>query len=208
MAAGALSPETLARTLGIVAGAIGVAACGLVRDAGRKLQPELWRSWGGSPSVRRLRWSENDVGRLQRLHERLSGLVGWTLPSREDELADANAADERYEEALGVVRSRTRDQSRFRLLFAENVDYGFRRNMLGVRTTALIIAVAALVTGVIAALLTDGAGWTRWAIAAGVSFGCGLYWWHVVTPDWVRRTAESYADRLLEAVDELAQPGE
>src|SRR4051812_42766004 len=60
LAAGALSPESLARTFGIAAGAIGVAVCGLVRDAGRKLQPRLWQSWGGSPSVRRLRWREND----------------------------------------------------------------------------------------------------------------------------------------------------
>src|SRR6266508_3308648 len=56
LGASALSPETTVRLLGVALGAIGLAVCGLVRDHGRQIEPDLWASWGGNPTLRRLRW--------------------------------------------------------------------------------------------------------------------------------------------------------
>jgi hypothetical protein len=47
------------------------------------------------------------------------------------------------------------------------------------------------------------ARWARWGVSCGISAVLLVYWWRIVTPEWVRRAAELYADRLLEAVETL-----
>lgn len=103
-----------------------------------------------------------------------------------------------------MLRERTRDTGRFRLVFAENMEYGFRRNALGLRPIALAIAAVGLMLSI--ALLIWGSGdqaarWTRWGIAGAISIASILYWSRIVTPGWVRRAADLYATRLLEAVE-------
>lgn len=105
-----------------------------------------------------------------------------------------------------MLRERTRDTSRFRLVFAENMEYGFRRNALGLRPFALVIAGIALLISVGVLIWGHGdqaARWTRWGISAAISSISIFYWWRIVTPEWVRRPAELYADRLIEAVEAL-----
>jgi hypothetical protein len=195
------------RGLGVAAGALALVMCGLVRDRGRRLEPGLWASWGGSPTVRRLRWRDaDDPEPVSRLHARLNPILDESLPDAQTESRNNDAADRRYDEAVAVLRERTRDAVRFRLLFAENMEYGFRRNSLGLRPFALAIAAIALVLAV--ALFVWGGGnatsrLIRWGISAGISAALFSYWWRIVTPDWVRLAAELYADRLIEAIDTL-----
>jgi hypothetical protein len=92
----------------------------------------------------------------RRLHERLSPLLSHPSPTAAEEAADPHAADRRYREAVGALRERTRDRSRFGLLLAENIDYGFRRNCLGLRPYALIVAAGCL-------LVMAGRRGTAWA---------------------------------------------
>jgi hypothetical protein len=195
------------RLVGLALGAIGLAVCGLVRDRGRQIEPDLWASWGGNPTVRRLRWRDaDDEEAVRRLHARLNALLDHPLPDARAEADDPTTADRRYGEAVAVLRERTRDTSRFRLVFAENMEYGFRRNALALRPVALIIACLALAISV--AMLIWGHGdqaerWARWGIAAAISVASIFYWWRIVTSEWVRRPAELYTDRLLEAVEAL-----
>jgi hypothetical protein len=64
------------------------------------------------------------------------------------------------------------------------------------------MAVAGAVLGVSAALLAVGGGEPRFYTGGAVAL-VALVWWWRVRPDWVRRAAELYADRLLEAVETL-----
>lgn len=182
--------------------------CGLVRDRGRQLEPRLWASWGGSPTVRRLRWRDaDDPESIRRLHARLNPILDEPLPDAQAEVANEAAADRHYDEAVAVLRERTRDPARFRLIFAENMEYGFRRNSLGLRPFAVGIAATGLTVSVVLFIWGGGdetSRWTRWGISGGVSAGLLFYWWRIVTPDWVRLAAELYADRLIEAIDTLA----
>jgi hypothetical protein len=130
--------------------------------------------------------------------------LGHQLPDADSEREDPPSADLAYEDACRSLRARTRDRKRFKLLFEENVDYGFRRNSLGIRPFALGISAAATTASLVLVGVEHDA-WGRWAICAGVSAMCGLYWLIFVRPEWVRDAANAYADRLVEALDVLAE---
>jgi hypothetical protein len=119
-------------------------------------------------------------------------------------MQDPEAADRRYEEAVASLRDLTRNTTRFRLVFAENVEYGFRRNSLGLRKIALAVAVLAFALSVAMLAVHGGEGqWVQWGISVAISLAASVYWWRVVNPLWVRAAAEVYADRLLEAANTL-----
>ena len=128
------------------------------------------------------------------------------LPNAREEEDDPEDADHRYGEAVAVLRERTRDAKRFRLVFDENAEYGFRRNALGLRSLALIIAGAVFCLSVIFFAASDvslASRSERWATTAVLAVGLLLYWLRVANEDWVRRSAERYADRLFEAIESL-----
>jgi len=195
----------------IVIGAAGLVVTGLVRDRGRALEPGLWRSWDGAPTTQRLRWAGAlDKAAVAARHEQLQQLTGRQLPDGAAEASDPPGADARYAEAVGILRQRTRDPDKFRVLFSENCDYGFRRNSLGLKAFALPLAVLAGLAS--AAVLVEGVGESgfdagRWILALVVSVVLAGYWALIVKPQWVHRSAERYTDRLFEELAGLTAPG-
>ncbi len=209
LGAAAFSPQDAVRIGGLALGVIGLTACGIVRDRGRRLQPALWESWGGSPTTRRLRWRDTPDSRtVARLHERVEAALGQRLPTEDEEERDPADADRRYEEAVSALRERTRDKGRFPLVFEENMEYGFRRNSLGLRSIGGVVAATALIAS-ITLLIVDAGGaasrFGRWGTSAALALALLIFWWRAATPDWVRRAAEIYADRLFEAVHNLSR---
>lgn len=204
---GLLAPSELAKLGTTAVAASLLLASQLARDAGRRLQPRLWESWGGPPTVARLRHrGAQDVHRVERLHGRFEEALGARLPTRSEESAHPRRADAAYEDAVADLRNRTRDRSSFPLVFEENADYGFRRNMLGLRPWAIALALAVLATCAIALALSTGTFAERlraWGWPAGVAIVAALVWWRAITPAWVKLTADAYADRLFEALDTL-----
>ena len=198
---------------------IGSALVGLVgelgRDRGRRLQAELWKSWGGAPSTVGLRWRGPASAAIVRLrHGAIQIVVGDTLhlpASKEEEENDAVASDEVYEAAAGVLRGRTRNARQFPLLFKENVSYGFRRNVLGLRRVGFAVSLTALALTVIAfaGFLADHPtpetllGWVASAVVAALA----VIAWRRVNSTWVRVPADAYAERLFEAAELLATRG-
>jgi hypothetical protein len=201
--------------LGLAAGAVMLVASALAgqlgRDRGKRLERVLWKSWGGAPTLRRLRYdgAENSHT-VTRLHQQLETLFGEALPSQAEEERDSAAADARYWEVTKRLIARTRDHDRFPLVFAENINYGMRRNLLGLKPIGIWIA---SLTGLIAlVLLFVASGALRQRAAR---YGPGLavamlslfLWILVVNPGWVRVPAEEYASRLMETVELLvAEP--
>jgi len=185
----------------------------LGRDGGRRLQPALWASWGGAPTTAALRHRDtvNPV-LLARQHERIAAIVGHALPTADEERVDPVGADHVYQAAIAVLIARTRGRRReYPLIFAENCNYGFRRNMLGLRPWGKLLAAAAgiLALAAIAAGL-DGLENIPLALAGvvlAVSAAATVIWWRVVTPNWVQPVAWAYAERLLEAAETLAETG-
>jgi hypothetical protein len=156
-----------------------------------------------------LRWrgTANPV-QVQRRHALLQEQrgPGLQLPSETEETQDPVGADAAYEAAIGVLRERTRDANRFPLVHGENIRYGFRRNLLGLRPFGLAGSLLGLGAALVDAVVIRKATSAFLAVAV-VDVLLLLFWWKTVTEAWVRRAAEAYAEALLGSLDHAA-PGQ
>jgi hypothetical protein len=209
-------------TLGVVAvfpaadqGPVGIAAGILafivlyqlsdwVRERGLAAQDELYRQWGGKPSVLLLSHFQTVIApdTLVRCHNKLRELdPRLPLPqTREEEQADPGKAADAYRSCNELLLERTRDKAKFCLLHEENIRYGARRNMYGVRWVALGLAVAGLVAGAAAGGYRAYHGGEPDAfsvVTAATGLLLSLFWLLVVRAAWVRRQADTYAARLI-----------
>jgi hypothetical protein len=172
------------------------------RNAGRQLEDTLWPRWGGAPTTLMLRHSDSMIDPVTkaRYHQALVKLGAvQNLPDADAERADPKAADDCYEGATTWLRGRTRSRKDFPLVFEENVNYGFMRNLLACKPWGLASAFLSL--AVIAAAFWQG---NLPVIEGVVAFGVALYLIFAVTERGLRSIAEAYANNLLEAIDHLS----
>ena len=207
--------------LGAVWGSVGVVIiyCGgsmvlvqIVRDLGRALEVRLYQSWGGKPSVVMLRHTDSRLPKpiKDRYRYFLSrAILGLALASPQEEAASPEQADAEYESANRWLLEHTRDHTRFDLLFTENMNYGFRRNLLALKQIGLGIDAAALllVIGMVVASWTGEFASTiqalspEWWVSVVITAGHTLLFVAYIRADWVRTSAETYAQQLLAACD-------
>ena len=194
----------------------------LARERGRQLEPGLFASWGGKPSVRMLRHRDAAIDPVTkaRYHRLLSVALSVNAPTAADELANPKAADHFYESATRWLLERTRDTTRFGLLFAENIGYGFRRNLLGLKPVGLLVSVASLLWSVAWCLFfratTDGSIVSRalgleveQVAAITINGALAAMWLFAVKVKGVKASADAYALRLLAATELIsASPAE
>lgn len=183
--------------------------CGsFTRRAGKSKEKSLFSRWGGRPSEQMLshRHCKNAVILARRHHKLRVLLPSLRVPTAAEEQADGVGATKVYEACTDFLRGRTRDKAAFPLVFEENCNYGFARNLWGSKKAGLFVAGGALVT-LGGALLIRVAAHERISamsvLLLGLVFAQLLTWVVLITPDWVRVAADSYSERLLEALDTL-----
>ena len=190
----------------------------LGRDRGKALESKLFQLWGGEPSVAMLRHRDTNLPSLtkERYRRFLAAHVpGLVLASPESEQTCPIDADDGYESATSWLLARTRDRAKFGLLFQENINYGFRRNLWALKPWAL--GIDSILIVIITILESDS--WTgniptTIALVAVPVWACVLltvihmlFFAFITQPDWVRVQAEAYARQLLAACDTLANKG-
>jgi hypothetical protein len=172
----------------------------LSRDRGAQLQARLYERWGGKPTTAILRHRDATIdphtkSRYKAVLARLSGLK---FPTEESEGASPETADHIYESAIRALLERRRGKS-FPLVFRENCNYGFVRNLVGMKPLGLAVVLATLIADAISYWmhLADHKG-----IAASVfvSFLSGLILLSLDSAS-VRRTGEAYAIALLRSCE-------
>lgn len=150
--------SNLVATLGLLVLLFAIAD--LSRSRGKAIEGKLYAEHGGMPSITMFRRNDAtlDAGSKDRYREFLAGKLGTAAPTVQEENANQSAADAFYGQCGNWLRQNTRDTKKFPILFSENVTYGFRRNLLGVKVLALCLN---LVVVVLCALIL----WrTSWAI--------------------------------------------
>jgi hypothetical protein len=141
---------------------------------------------------------------LVRRHSVLARLVpNIAIPSAADEAKDRGAANATYASCVAWLIARTRDD---RLLLQENINYGFRRNLWGLKPWGLTIATSAtIVLGLRLYLLF--VSHLRVSPFVVVFEVCNVlmiaFWVRVVSTAWAMIPARAYAERLFDALDRL-----
>lgn len=185
----------------------------LAHSPGKRLEKKLFKEWGGMPSALILSYAHTELSHisLHRYHTRLRELIpGIELPNSADE--ERNDLDKfmlQYESASDWLRATTRDREKFRLVFAELVNYGYRRNLLGLKPHGII----AWSLGFIICGLRVLSPILPWSLATGWNWLAITYtpccmimilvWLIVVLKKWVKPVAFQYGKQLVEAVDLL-----
>lgn len=184
----------------------------VARDRGREKEKELYRSWGGKPTTRLLRYEgcENPI-LVTRRHTNLQSLLADVrIPSESEESADPEHADNIYDTCVRWLLEQTRDQKKFNLLFEENCNYGFRRNLWGMKPLGILLCALGFLFGSSAIVVHMQ---THDAISpisyGGVACTVALFvfWTAWCSPQWVRLSADAYAERLLAAAETLGSAG-
>ncbi len=170
-----------------------------VRGAGQKLEKRLALDWDGLPAQAALRLtdSENSVLTTRR-RELVERLTGRLLPTKIQEKRNKSKADTEYNNAIRDLIPRVRGADNATLLHAENIRYNFRRNALACKRAALLIAGASTAADVVACLLDYNRGSS--VLTLGVSLLVLLGWAVGVRSSWVKQAADTYRDRLYEAL--------
>lgn len=207
-----------------------VNACGLLyllaelsRSQGQRIQRKLLDRWGGFPTTRMLRHGDTALSSplKARYHAFLSERTQMPLPTAVEEVADLLAADARYSSALDWLREQSRG-SDHALVLNENISFGFRRNLLGMKGWGVLLCAVSLIWPI--AVIAIHYDWDQGAkipelfdtlerlepvhvgavILAIITLAA---WIWVVTDVWVKEAADNYARRLLASCDVLAARG-
>lgn len=192
-------------------------ASDLSREMGKSLEDKLFGEWGGKPTTQLLRHRDKTIEAVTKLryHSFLAAKINHLFPSPIEESQNSEAADETYQSGVRWLLNHTRPDNtkKFDLLLLENIDYGFRRNALGIKPIGVIVSIGSLVWVLIrrGILVFRRSEWidvtallrlSGFSIASlAVSAAMLLVWCFFFTEKSVRSAAFTYAEMLLRACD-------
>jgi hypothetical protein len=184
------------------------------REMGKRKENRLFEEWGGKPTTQLLRHRDQAIDPISknRYHQFLARNLHLQFPTVADELHDPGSAEDKYESGAKWLLDHTRDTKTFHLLFNENVEYGFRRNCLGLKPYAIGIDLAALawLLGAAGFASMNGVTVTQLGQMTTAEYLAVAFivvwlaiWLFFVTKRTVRSSAFMYAELLLRACDVL-----
>jgi hypothetical protein len=111
----------------------------IARNNGKATEEGLYKEWGGKPTTFLLRHSssQNEI-QLARWHKNLHQLTGEIIPNKSEELLNPSRADNIYDACVKVLIEKTRDRSKFPLIYEGIRSYGFLRNLFGMKFAGII----------------------------------------------------------------------
>jgi len=183
-------------------GVLGVGLSHLARIPGTTFGEKLATQWGGQPTHRWLR--PGDVAHSEAQKSRWRGairtLTGLTVPATAG-TKTAEEIDKLIDDAVRQLRNRLREEPAARMVTVHNEDYGFARNLGGLRWAW--VAFSVLGAGACGLGLYLGRGHLL-AMVVEVGFalisGCVLF----ALPEYVRHCADRYAESLFAAAITVA----
>lgn len=193
------------------------------RSLGKKEETKLFENWGGRPTTLILRHSDLTLTNLtkQRYHLFLEENVPniGTFPSLDQERQSPTKADDIYSSSIDWLREQRRDKEKYSLLHEENIQYGFRRNLLGVKNTGICLIIISTILIFISNICSmkldpklDTISMeeiktvvmtltTVQYLALFFDLISILCWIFVVNKDWVKEAGFQYAKTLLRSID-------
>lgn len=117
------------------------AAANLARRFGRAKEHQVFAATGGRPRNPELTYADVTFPASQkdRYRDFLAKQLGLPAPTQEEERSNPEATQSFYDQAYSWVRENTRDTEAFKLLFNENISYGYYRNLLGLKPVGILL---------------------------------------------------------------------
>lgn len=199
--------ETLT-SLGVT-GALVYLLSNLGRDRGKKIEPSLWKLWGGAPTTQILSFNNNLIPQdiKLRYHRKLNQLCPLQFTTSPD-FEESNPSDSKnlYESWTKYLISQTRDIKKYPLLYKENISYGFRRNLLGLKSYGIVLIIISLLGNYF--WQASSLGFQKiliypkeFYISEAILLIILSFWILIVKKGWVKIPAFAYAERLVETID-------
>lgn len=178
----------------------------IARDRGKELEPSLFKEWGGMPSVKILRYSDQTIPKAakERYHKVLSTQTGIHPPPISLENEQTEEADDIYHSWSDFLRGRTRDSGKYPMVFKENVNYGFRRNLLGLRPLCIFVGIFCFALIIWRGFHNYRTSATIDPLLIGTAAIVFIYitiFILVVNKTWVKLPADAYARQLIETLN-------
>ena len=158
---------------------LGVLLSELSRDVGKRREARLWASWGGSPTLRRvrLRGDCDNPDARDRWRARIAALAPETpLLAEHDETADPIRADQLIEVCVARLRELTRKPPNFRSFFRRTSAPDLVAIFWAMKPAAVLLSLLALA----AAMVAIASGHNVELSLVIVSIACStvmLTWW-------------------------------
>jgi hypothetical protein len=170
------------------------------RDRGARLQTRLYEKWGGKPTTILLRHSDRHLdGHTKERYKKVLGqMSGLEMPTASQEEADPAAADAIYESCVKVLMEKRRGKP-YRLIFLENCNYGFVRNLVGLKSIGFALVGATLLVDAVL-YLRRAAPVNGLTVSVTVSILTGVVL-SLLTVNSVWRSGLAYAEALLRTCD-------
>jgi hypothetical protein len=184
------------------------------RSQGRKIEPRIYELQGGKPSVTMMRRADTtlDTDSKDRYRTFLAGKLARAAPTAAEEAQNQAGTDAFYEQAGTWLRENTRDTKKFRILFNENITYGYRRNLLGLKWIALglnlgVVAICAGLLWYNAPVNIDDAFTGRVLVVLVIAAIHAVYIVTVVNRRSVIAAARTYARQLIVSTETFLAAG-
>lgn len=173
----------------------------IARDRGSRVQPCLYERWDGKPTTRLLRHRDATIDPITkaRYKSSLSRMTGVDFPSAATELQNPVEADDAYESCVRALLEQRRDLRKYRLIFSENCNYGFARNLLGIRSLGISLSLISLATGGAMFLFFGSSIPILVSFTVSAAILCFLLVY--VNEGMVKRSGEAYATALLRSCE-------
>lgn len=176
----------------------------LARERGKRVQSKLIQKWGSLPATLQLSHLDNtiDIETKKRYHDYLQkNIEGLNLPSQNEEIENPKYSQDKYESAVKWLLENTRDTKKFPLLYQDNINYGYSRNMLGIKYLGVIISIFSLILNFYLLYSLNYESIDEVTINIIISILISSFiiiiWIFFVNEKWVKSTAEAYARTLL-----------
>lgn len=183
----------------------------LGRDAGKQKEQKIWKDWGGAPTTQLFRWADLkiDAHTKARNHAKMQILCPVALNyDAVTERQNPAAADEVYHSWTKFLIIKTRDINQHPLIYKENIAYGFRRNLWGLKHSAIIMLLFLMCFAYLYFVYNLGM-WKFQDLPRTFIFSeilllfILLFWVFKFTKSWVKIAAFAYAERLHESIENL-----
>ena len=192
--------ESWVRTIlsaGGVGGVLIIALAQFASAAGNRFSAKFWPPRGGLPTLRWLRATDPSRSTAQKnqWYEAIKRLTGLDIP--QTVAAKPTEEDAVIEDAIRQVRYQLRGKAVAKMLDLHNGEYGFARNLAGLRCAMLGLAILGAAGCAVAWALGHGSAWGSLINGLLLIFALSMFAW---LPAYVERAAIRYTESFFSAL--------